>query len=65
MQGVNRQALSPSANSDLAYAVLQNVTNSPFFTEKSVFGQDGILIDTDSNTFHFSLTVELRTPIKL
>jgi type IV pilus assembly protein PilM len=64
-RGVNRQALSPSANSDLAYAVLQNVTNSPYFTEKSMFGQDGILIDTDSNTFHFSLTVELRNPFKL
>ena len=36
--GVNRSALSPSANSDLAYAVLQNLTNNPYFTDKSAFG---------------------------
>jgi type IV pilus assembly protein PilM len=64
-RGVNRPDLSPSANYDLAYAVLQNLTNSPYFTTNSAFGPDGIKIDEGSNTFNFSLTVELKHPFKL
>lgn len=66
-RGVNRQSVDlPSANADLAYAVLQYITNSPYFTEKSALGDD-INIDSDagSNTFHFSLTVQLKHPFKL
>jgi len=63
--GVNRDPLFPSANFDLAYAVLQNVTNSPYFSEKSAFGTEGIKIDEGSNTFSFSLTLELKHPFKL
>jgi type IV pilus assembly protein PilM len=62
--GVNRVSLSPSANSDLAYAVLQNLTNDPYFTDKSALGDD-IRIDSGSNTFSFSLTVQLKHPFKL
>jgi len=61
--GVNRLDLSPSANSDLAYAVLQDLTNSDFFTDKSKLG-DYKEIDEGSNTFSFSLTVELKHPFK-
>jgi len=64
-RGVNRLDLSPSANSDLAYSVLQNLTNSPYFTGKSAFGPSGIQTDEGSNTFSFSLTVELAKPFKL
>ena len=63
-RGVNRVDLSPSANFDLAYAVLQNVTNSAYFTDKSALGAS-ITTDPGSNTFSFSLTVELKHPFKL
>jgi type IV pilus assembly protein PilM len=63
-RGVSRLDLSPSANSDLAYAVLQNVTNSAYFTDKSALGQN-ISVDPGSNTFSFYLTVELKHPFKL
>jgi hypothetical protein len=62
-RGVNRLDLSPSANSDLAYAVLQNVTNSAYFTDKSALGDYSI--DAGSNTFSFYLTVQLKEPFKL
>jgi type IV pilus assembly protein PilM len=64
-RGVNRLDLSPSANSDLAYAVLQNVTNSDYFTDKCSFGPEGIVMDDGSNTFSFSLMVQLKHPFKL
>jgi hypothetical protein len=63
-RGVSRLDLSPSANSDLAYAVLQNVTNSAYFTDKSALGQN-ISVDPGSNTFSFYLTVQLKEPFKL
>jgi hypothetical protein len=63
-RGVSRLDLSPSANSDLAYTVLQNVTNSPYFTDKSALGPT-ISLDANSNTFSFYLTVELKHPFKL
>jgi type IV pilus assembly protein PilM len=63
-RGVNRLALSPSANSDLAYAVLQNLTNDAYFATNSVLGDD-IKMDEGSNTFSFSLTVQLKHPFKL
>jgi hypothetical protein len=63
-RGVNRLDLSPSANSDLAYAVLQNLTNSDDFTDKSALG-DNISIDASSNTFSFYLTVQLKHPFQL
>lgn len=64
-RGVNRSSLSPTANSDLAYTVLYNVTNSPFFTTNSAFGPEGIIPDPGSNTFSFPLIVQLRYPFKL
>ena len=64
-RGVNRVDLSPSANSDLAYAVLQNLTNhSDYFTEKTTFVDD-MKIDEGSNTFSFSVTGQLKHPFKL
>jgi type IV pilus assembly protein PilM len=63
-RGVSRLDLSPSANSDLAYAVLQNVTNSAYFTDKSALGAN-IVTDPSSNTFSFYLTVELKHPFQL
>ena len=64
-RGINRQALSPSANSDLAYFVLQNLTNSPYFTTNCAFGPEGTQVDAGLVTFTFPLVVELRHPFKL
>jgi type IV pilus assembly protein PilM len=68
-RGVNREALSPTANSDLAYAVLQNLTNSQYFADKSAAGEKSALGDMKSedntNTFTFTLTVQLKHPFKL
>jgi type IV pilus assembly protein PilM len=63
-RGVNRVDLSPSANAELAYTVLQNLTNNAFFSDKSALGND-IRMDEGSNTFSFSLTVQLKQPFKL
>jgi type IV pilus assembly protein PilM len=63
-RGVNRTALSPSANFNLAYAVLQNLTNSPYFTDKCALGDD-IKTDEGSNTFSFSVTLQLKHPFNL
>jgi type IV pilus assembly protein PilM len=62
-RGVNRLDLSPSANADLAYAVLQSVTNSAYFTDKSALGPEIKIVDP--NTFSFSLTLQLKHPFKL
>lgn len=64
-RGVNRLDLSPTANADLAYAVLQSLTNSPYFTDKSKLGDEGIVLDSSSNFFNFTVTAELKHPFKL
>jgi type IV pilus assembly protein PilM len=63
-RGVNREALSPNANSALAFAVLKNLRESPYFATNSAL-RDDQKVDSDSNTFSFSLTVELKHPFKL
>ena len=63
-RGINRDTLSPHANNDLAYYVLQYVTNSPYFTDKSSL-VDNLKPDPGSNTFSFSLILQLKHPFKL
>lgn len=63
-KGINRDTLSPHANNDLAYFVLQYVTNSDFFTDKSSL-VDNLKVDDGSNTFSFSLILQLKHPFKL
>lgn len=63
-KGVNRTATSPTANFDLAYAVRQAITNSPYFSTNSTFAGD-IVVDPGSNTFSFSFNLELKHPFKL
>jgi hypothetical protein len=62
-KGINRAASFPRANSDLAYAVQHYLTNSPSFTNPVTMGD--IVIDQDTNTFTFQVTVNLRNPFKL
>jgi hypothetical protein len=63
-RAVTRQNVSPSANSDLAFALKQQMTNSTFFKAASFDGE--LAVDgSNTNTFTFSLTVTLAKPFKL
>jgi hypothetical protein len=59
-RGVNR---SSEANSQLAFAVRQFLTNSPSFSNP--VGLKEVLADEDTNTFQFEVTVNLRKHFKL
>jgi hypothetical protein len=59
-KGVNR---STAANSDLAYSVRQFMTNSPSFTNAVLEGT--LVVDVDTNTFTFNMTVDLKHHFKL
>jgi hypothetical protein len=59
-RGINRAA---QANSELAYSVGQFLTNSPSFTNPVTLGK--IVMDDDTNTFTFQVTVNLRKHFKL
>jgi hypothetical protein len=64
-RAVTRQNVSPSANSDLAYALKQQMTNSTFF-KSATFDAESLTVDgSNTNTFTFSLTVTLAKPFKL
>jgi hypothetical protein len=63
-RALSRQSVSPTANSDLAFAVKQQLTNSSFFKAASLEGE--LAVDgSNTNTFTFSLTVTLSKPFKL
>ena len=62
-RGVSRVDLSPSANSDMAYAVQQGLTNSQYFT--SPITLERLSQDADTNTFTFTVTAALKHPFKL
>jgi hypothetical protein len=62
-RGVSRVDLSPSANSDMAYAVQQGLTNSQYFTIPITL--ERLSQDTDTNTFTFTVTATLKHPFKL
>jgi type IV pilus assembly protein PilM len=59
-RGINR---APEANSQLAFAFRQFLTNSPSFTNPVTLGE--IRTDDDTNTFTFEVTVNLRKHFKL
>jgi type IV pilus assembly protein PilM len=63
-RAVSRQSTSPTANSDLAYALRQQMTNSSFFALASLEGE--LAVDgSNTNTFTFTLTVTLKKPFPL
>jgi hypothetical protein len=63
-RGVNRNNVSPNANTDLAFLLKQGLTNNPAFKQADLSGD--ITVDpANSNNFTFSLTVKLTHPIKL
>jgi type IV pilus assembly protein PilM len=63
-RGVNRNSLSPTANTDLAFLVKQGLTNNPAFKDASLVG-DLKVDDGNTNTFTFSLLIRLTHPFKL
>jgi type IV pilus assembly protein PilM len=63
-RGVNRNSLSPTANTDLAFLVKQGLTNNPAFKEATLVG-DLKVDEGNTNTFTFSLLVKLAHPFKL
>jgi type IV pilus assembly protein PilM len=62
-KGVDRKNISPWANSRLAYAVRDGLTNSASFTDAKLVGEleEGV----ETNLFTFEITVRLKHPIKL
>jgi len=63
-RGVNRNNISPNANSDLAYQVQHVMTKSPAF--KAAVFQGDLAIDMgNTNTFTFNFLVTLTHPLKL
>jgi len=64
-RAVTRQNVSPTANSDLAYLMQREMTNSTFFKDAK-FDAETLTVDgSNTNTFTFSLTVTLTKPFKL
>ncbi len=62
-RGVDRSKVSPTANTDLAYALQAAVTNSPVFTGPVTLGD--MRSDIDTNTFLFDMTIPLKHPFRL
>jgi type IV pilus assembly protein PilM len=63
-RGVNRNSVSPTANTELAFLVQQALTNNPTFKQASLQGE--LKVDeSNTNTFTFTLLVKLAHPFKL
>jgi hypothetical protein len=64
-RGVNRNSVSPSANTDLAFLLQQDLTNNAAVFKAASLTGDLKVDDGNSNTFTFSLTVKVAHPFKL
>jgi hypothetical protein len=62
-RAIDRDNLTPTANSDLAFAVQRNLMNTTWFSNATFV--DKIKTDENTNTFLFQMTVQLRHPLKL
>jgi type IV pilus assembly protein PilM len=62
-RSVDREGMSPTANSDLAYALKAELEASPFF-QKDGLELEPIKKEEGSPTFSFGLTVRLKRPFK-
>ena len=63
---VDRNKISPSADTDLAFAVQSNLMASPCFSTNVQLGTNGVVADTEyTNTMTFDLIVGLKNPYKL
>jgi len=64
-RSVNLASVDPSANSDIAYAVLNALQSDPFFDPKATQLRGDITLDETSGTFTFGITVALKNPLDM
>ncbi len=65
-RGVNLAAIRPEANTELAFAVLRELQSCPLFdAEGTKFDDRPLLVDEQTDTFTFGITLKLKRPLKL
>jgi type IV pilus assembly protein PilM len=64
-RAVNLTSIDPSANSEIAYAVENQLKSCPVFDPKATQLSGQIMPDDSNGTFTFGITVALQNPLKL
>lgn len=65
-RGVNLSSIRPEANTELAFAVLKELQACPWFdAEGTKFDDRPLLVDEQTGTFTFGITLKLKRPLKL
>jgi hypothetical protein len=64
-KAVTLASVSASANSELGYAVLNELRNDPMFVREETDFIGGLTADEAPGVFTFRMTVKLRKPLKL
>jgi hypothetical protein len=64
-RAVSLTSISPSANTDIAFAVLNELKASPMFDADKTIFSGGLSQDEPPGTFTFPITVKLKQPLKL
>ena len=64
-RAVSLTQVAASANTDIAYALLEQLKASPFFEPNGTQFSTEIITDEASRTFTFGVTATLRKPLKL
>ncbi len=64
-KAVTLASVSASANSELGYAVLNELRNDPMFVREETDFVGGLTADEPPGVFTFRMTVKLRKPLKL
>jgi type IV pilus assembly protein PilM len=64
-RAVNLSSVDPSANTEIAYAVENQLKTSPLFDPKTTQLVGNITVDDSNDTFTFGITVSLINPLKL
>jgi hypothetical protein len=64
-RAVNLSNIDPSANTDIAYTVLNELQANPLFDPKATQLRGDITLDDATGTFTFGITVGLQHPLNL
>ncbi len=65
-RAVSLRSVNPSADTDIAYAVLEELKKTPLFlADKTQFTAEGIVQDESNGTFSFGVQATLKQPFKL
>ena len=64
-RAVSLTQVAPSANTDIAYALLDELKASPLFEPSGVQFSTEIIPDEATRTFTFGVTATLKKPLKL